>query len=247
MNKDSIYIIIGYNGEYNANIKKAIRKLLKENHPDKNGDPKVFELINEVKEELENNRVTYDYSGNKSNIKNKDNIDYLYCAKMINTITKEKTINSNNLKKKKEELSNCVKEYKEYYRKSIDLETGLLSTSSLMKKLKSVKKTSIILLILTSIVFIISVWQKNLLFFAIFTLLAIICIMTIHKSFFIMNKMTENNKSKVNNYVKANSGLRDNQNRQAKLKKEINELSRKINNNENDLRFYSNIINNRGQ
>ena len=247
MNKDSIYIIIGYNGEYNANIKKAIRKLLKENHPDKNGDPKVFELINEVKEELENNKVSYDYKNNTSNIKNKDNIDYLYCAKMIDTITKEKTINSNNLKKKKEELSNCIKEYKEYYRKSIDLETGLLSTSYLMQKLKSIKKISVLLLVLTSIVFLISVWKKNLLFFAIFTILAIICIISIHKSFFIMNKMTESNRNKVKNYVKANSGLRDNQNKQAKLKKEINELNRKINNNENDLRFYSNIINNRGQ
>ncbi len=246
MNKESIYKIIGYNGEYNATIKKAIRKLLKENHPDNNGDRRIFELINEVKGELENNKVSFDYKNNTSSIKDNEDIDYLYCAKMIDIITKEKNIYTKNLNKKKEELSNCVSKYKEYYRKSIDLESNLLFATQYMDKLKNIKKASIILLALASIVFIISVLEKSILFFALFTIIAIVCVLTIHKSFFIMNKMTESNKNRVKKYVKANTGLRDNQQEQEELKKEINELSKKINNYENDLRFYSNLIKNRG-
>ena len=89
MNKESIYRIIGYHGEYNNNVKKAIRKLLKENHPDNNGDRRVFELINEVKKELEENRVSFDYKKIKSSIKKNEDIDYEYCYKMIDSISKE--------------------------------------------------------------------------------------------------------------------------------------------------------------
>ena len=88
MNKESIYKLIGYNGEYTANVKKAIRKLLKENHPDNNGNRKIFELISEVKKELEENKVSYN---SQKTINNSiDDIDYDYCFDMIKTITKEK-------------------------------------------------------------------------------------------------------------------------------------------------------------
>ena len=70
MNKESIYKIIGYNGEYNSSVKRAIRKLLKTNHPDNNGDRRIFELICEVKEELENNKVTYSSNKNVKSSKN---------------------------------------------------------------------------------------------------------------------------------------------------------------------------------
>ena len=83
MNKESIYIIIGYKGEYNTNVKKAIRKLLKDNHPDKKGNQKIFELINEVKEELENNKVSYSPKKSNNKINEIDDIDYNYCVERI--------------------------------------------------------------------------------------------------------------------------------------------------------------------
>ncbi len=245
MNKESIYKIIGYNGEYNASVKKAIRKLLKENHPDKNGDAKIFELINEVKDELENNKVSYTPKKSNKVINEKDDIDYNYCVEMINKITKEKKIYTNILNKKKEKLSKNIADYKEFYRNSIDLETYLLSNSQYMSKLKNNKKTSVILLILTIIFFILSILEKNLVFFVIFIILVIICVLMIYESFVIMQKITENHRNKVSSYVGVNAKLRSNKNTQDRLKEEINELNKKINDMENDLRFYDNLINNR--
>ena len=246
MNKESIYKLIGYQGEYNSNIKKAIRKLLKENHPDNNGDRRIFELINEVKDELENNKVSYNYKNNTSSIKKNEDIDYLYCSKMIDLITKEKNIYTKTLENKKSKLSDYITDYKDCYRKSIDLESILLSNTQNMGKLKNIKIASIISLIIACILFILSVWKKDIIFFVLFTLMAIICVLTIHKSFYIMNIMNENNKNRVKKYVGVNSNLRHNTEQQELLKKEINELNKKINNYENDLRFYENLFKNRG-
>ena len=246
MNKDSIYKIIGYNGEYNNSVKRAIRKLLKENHPDNKGDRRIFELINEVKEELENNKVSYNYKKNNS-IQINEDIDYLYCSKMVDKITKEKEIYETSLKNKNSKLKKYIDEYKINYRSSIDLENDLLSNSMLIKKLKNTKVLCILFLILAILTFIISVWQNSVLFLIIFTILTIICILIIHKSFLIIHKMTNYNKSNIKKYISTNSILRSNQRKQEELKKEINELNKRINNCENDLRFYDNILKSRGQ
>lgn len=242
MNKDSIYRIIGYNGEYNANVKKAIRKLLKENHPDNNGDRKKFELINEVKKELEENRVSYNYKNNKSSIKINDDIDYLYCAKMVDEIKEKITICTNELNKKKEKINKYTKEYRDYYQDSINLETSLLDNSKKVSEIENIKKTSVVSLLLSLIAFLCALLTKNTIFYIIFIILVIVCIIVIHNAFNMMQNMNDNNHNKVNKYVGVNNKIRDNQDSQLKLKKEINELDRKIKNLQNDLRFYHNII-----
>ncbi len=244
MNKESIYNIIGYNGEYNANVKKAIRKLLKENHPDNHGNRKIFELINEVKDELENNKVSY-HREKKSGSNTNDSIDYNYCYEMVNKIIKEKNIylkKQQELQKKQEEYN---RHYKENYRKSVNLETYLLSNSQSAEKLKRIKFWSIFILVLTIIVFLISIWNDSLIFFILFTFLVIACIIIIQRSFYVMHEITENNRRKLNSYVGVNSKLRDYVLDQQNLKKEMNEINKVINSLENDLRFYDNILNNR--
>ena len=242
MNKDSIYRIIGYNGEYNASVKRAIRKLLKENHPDNHGDRKKFELINEVKKELEENKVSYDYKNNKSSIKDNSDIDYLYCAKMIDEINEKITIYTNELNKKKDKINKYTKEYKEYYQDSINLESCLLDNSKKMKEIDNNKTMSILSLLLSLITFLLALLTKNTIFYAIFIIMVIVCIIVIHKSFTMMQKMNDNSHNKVNKYVGVNNKIRDNQDNQLKLKKEINELDKKIKILENDLRFYHNVI-----
>ena len=242
MNKDSIYRIIGYNGEYNANVKKAIRKLLKENHPDNHGDRKKFELINEVKKELEENRVSYNYKNNKSSIKINDDIDYLYCAKMVDEIKEKITIYTNELNKKKEKINKYTKEYRDYYQDSINLETSLLDNSKKVSEIENIKKTSVVSLLLSLIAFLCALLTKNTIFYIIFIILVIVCIIVIHNAFNMMQNMSDNNHNKVNKYVGVNNKIRDNQDSQLKLKKEINELDRKIKILQNDLRFYHNII-----
>ena len=245
MNKESIYRIIGYNGEYSSNVKKAIRKLLKENHPDNNGDRKIFELINEVKKELEENRVSFDYKSNKNTVKKSDDIDYLYCSKMLNNIIKEKSLYEKKLKIKKKELSSFIREYNSIYQSSIDLETNLLSNSYYIDKLKKTKISCIILLLLAVITFIASVITKNIVILSLFILLSFTCVIIIHNAFFMMQKITDFNRNKINNYVGINSKIHNNQNSQKELKKEIYALTKKVNNLNNDIRFYENLIKNR--
>ena len=245
MNKDSIYKIIGYNGEYNSNVKKAIRKLLKENHPDNNGDRRIFELINEVKEELENNKVSFEIKRNVKENGHEDFIDYDYCSLMFEKISRKKKVYEKDLKSLKEKEKKYNDDYAKKYRESVDLETYLLSNSQYTSELKRTKSISIIILILTIIAFIVSVWKKDLIFFIIFTILVIICVLIIHKAFSIMHKITQNSRDKLKSYVGINNKLRDNTKKQDELKKEINEVTKKINNLENDLRFYNNILDDR--
>ena len=242
MNKESIYRIIGYHGEYNNNVKKAIRKLLKENHPDNNGDRRVFELINEVKKELEENRVSFDYKKIKSSIKKNEDIDYEYCYKMIDSISKELKIYTNKKNEKKNELANTITDYKDFYQNSIDLETYLLSNNKHKNELKNIKIVSVILLIMSTISFVLSIITKNIIILAIFIILVLICVIIIHKAFFIMQKIAENNRNKIKKYVGVNGKLRNNQTKQEELKQEIQDINKKIVNMENDLRFYNNIL-----
>lgn len=242
MNKDSIYKIIGYHGEYNANVKRAIRKLLKDNHPDNKGDRKIFELISEVKKELEENRVSFDYRKNDRSIKENEDIDYEYCHQKIDAINEKISVYQDELKRKNKKLSSYIEDYKAHYQDSLDLETYLLSNSYHMNKLKSIKSLSIVLVIISSIMFIVSILTKKLLFLGIFVILALICVIIIYQAFLVMQKVTDNNRNKVKRYVGINSKIRLNQKHQEELKEEINYLNKKIRSLENDLRFYNNIL-----
>ena len=242
MNKDSIYRIIGYNGEYNASVKRAIRKLLKENHPDNHGDRKKFELINEVKKELEENRVSYNYKNGESSIRINDDIDYSYCAKMIDEINEKIAMYTIELNKKKDKANKYTKEYKDYYQDSMDLESCLLNNSKKINEINNNKVMSTVFLVLSIITFLGALLTKSIIFYIAFIVVVIISVIVIHNSFTMMQKITDNNHNKVNKYVGINNKIRDNQDNQEKIKKEINELNRKVKVLENDLRFYRNII-----
>lgn len=245
MNKESIYKIIGYKGEYNTSVKKAIRKLLKENHPDNKGDRKVFELVNEVKKELEENRVSIDYNNSEKSTKLNDDIDYDYCTKMLNKLNREKGKYSKELETKKKELSDCISEYSDYYNDSIKLENYLLSNTRYMNKLQKIKLFCIIMMFLATIVFIASVITEKIVFLGVFVILALFCLVVIDKAFFVMKKIVDNNRNKVKKYVSVNNEIRLNKENQERLNKEIKDLSKKISIVENNIRFYNNLINNR--
>jgi len=245
MNKDNIYRIIGYDGDYSDNVKKALRKLLKDNHPDHNGNRRIFELINEVKRELEENRVPFEYKNNKSFIKKYDDIDYNYCIKMKNSIEKDRQVFISELLKKRKELTNKTIEYKVCYQKDIDYETYFLSNSQSLNKLNHIKKYSTIGIILSIMLFSLSILFNNKILLFIFIVLSFGCIILVYNTFRTIQDLSNNNQSKLKKYIDINSKLRNNQTNQEKLKNDINVLKRKINNCENDLRFYNNILNNR--
>ena len=155
MNKDDVYKIIGYHGEYTNNVKKAIRKLLKENHPDNKGNRDIFELINEVKIELENNTVPNKYQKRpKADYKINDDIDYDFCYSQIDLLNKRCIEYKKTLGEYKDELAKVEEEYCKIYRQSVDLELSLLSSSKEVKKIQNIKYTSIWLLLIILLVFV---------------------------------------------------------------------------------------------
>ena len=243
MNKDDIYKIIGYQGEYTANIKKAIRKLLKENHPDNQGNRYQFELINEVKNELENNKVPLKYRKRKiSKLKKDTDIDYEYCKEQIQVLSKKFMEYSNIYSKYKNELEKLEKEYPKIYRNSVDLELNLLSLSNESKKIQNIKVISVMMIIIISIIFILSIIMHNNLLLILFALLTITCVFVVEKYFVLISRITKNNKKRLKDYVLVNKIIRDNTLKQEELKNKILSISKKINSIENDLRFYNNLL-----
>ena len=243
MNKDDVYRIIGYHGEYTPNVKKAIRKLLKENHPDNKGTRDKFELINEVKNELENNKVPFKYQ-KKTTFKEKvvDDIDYAYCHELIDTLTKKLKEYKDTNDKYNIKLNELEEEYRNIYRQSMDLELNLLSSSDEAKKIQSIKAFSIIMVIIIAITFIISIIKNNIFLLIVFAILTITCIIVIEKYFVLVNSMTRNNRKRIKEYVLINKSIHDNTRKQEELHSKILDLSKKITNIENDLRFYNNLL-----
>lgn len=243
MNKDSIYQIIGYHGEYNDQIKRAIRKLLKENHPDNNGNQKIFEIINEVKNELENNKVPNKYKKNKLTIIQPiDDIDYQFCYKKKSEIELKREALLLDLELNKKNLIDLENEYKVLYKESINLETKILTKSSDYSKIKSIKIKSIILLFCMIIVFILAMLNNNIILFIIFVFLVIICILIIQNYFEVIRNLTENNKINLKKYIHVINSLRNNIKKKDSLKEIMNDKKRILNNYENDLRFYKNLL-----
>ncbi len=240
MDKRDVYKLIGYHGEYNDNIKRAIRKLLKENHPDNKGDREKFELINVVKKELESGKVSY-HLPKEDNHKSNHDIDYDYCYQMINTIKSNKDNLVKELNEKKKKLNNYEEEYRSLYHTSLDMENNLLS-NPYINKMRNIKILSIVLLILMIISFIISVLKNSNILFMVFITLSLICIYIIQKNLLYIHKIGESNKKRFSNYIKMHTKIQNNTKKQVEIKKDIYEIERKIINMENDLRFYKNLL-----
>lgn len=242
MNKNDVYRLISYHGEYNAIVKKAIRKLLKDNHPDNKGNREVFELINEVKKELETGKVSYKEQSQKDDLNSNISIDYDYCYEMIDSIKKTKNVLTNDLNQKRNILTNYEKKYKNLYQDSLNEENYLLTNSPYIKKLKGIKLLSIVLVIIMIIIFSISLLKNNNILFVIFIILSIVCILVIQEYILLMHRVSVFNKKSIINYVKMNSQIRNNINKQNEIKKEIRSIEKKLNNLDNDLRFYNNLL-----
>ncbi len=244
MNKESIYQIIGYQGEYTESVKKALKKLLKENHPDHGGDSHIFKLINEVKKELETGKITYKYKAMPKE-KKYDDIDYDYCKMMINKLEKEITKVKKDIKNDKIDIDSLNKEYQTWYRKSIEKETTLLNNHYDLKKLNNLKKRLIIMLIILIIIFSIAVIKKEILLFSLFAIIALCTIIDIRSFYVTLNDFNKKNENKLTKYVNVVGKIRNITKDKQSLEERIIVNERKLLSLENDLRFYNNLIDNK--
>ena len=235
MKKSDVYKLIGYNGEYNTNVKKAIRKLLKENHPDNKGNRETFELINEIKKELESGKIPTI----KKEVSKNNDLDYEYYYKIINNLKTKKNNLMDQINDKKNILNKYEEEYKTLYQKSLDLENSLVNTTT---KTNDIKVLSIALVIIMIIVILVAILTNNDILFVVLIILAIIGVLAVQKRVLLVHKVNEKNKKGITNYVKINNEIKENIKKRSLIKKDISDLKNKLTNVENDLRFYKNLL-----
>lgn len=239
MNKDNIYKLIGYNGEYNDKVKKAIRKLLKQYHPDHDGDEKIFKLINEVKHELELNRVSF--KPNKSNDKDIDDIDYHYCDEMIINLELQKKEIVYQIKKNKEAINIINNKYQKLYSENLDQKNFIINKKSSFD-LKKVQKRTILFFLFLIVPLFFFALIKNYAFLIIFILGLGIIIYYLFRISKEANKIIYSNKQSFNSYLQSSKRIQKLLHTKSKLQeKEIN-LKRQLKKIENDLRFYRNLL-----
>lgn len=234
MDKDSIYRLIGYQGEYTENVKKAIRKLLKDNHPDHKGNQKIFEIINEVKKELEENRVSYKI---QETVKNEyDDIDYNYCEEMISKLEKERKKSKHIIKEKQDVISKINSNYKKKYQSS-------LQKYPLEENTKYTNKVLFVMMFLICTICLIFIFLfDNIYFLILFIIVSIITIYAVYDYVNRLKKMSIQNKAALDNYLNIIEDLNDLVNQKQSLSDEIIIMERKLKTIENDLRFYNNLL-----
>lgn len=244
MDRDNVYKIIGYKGEYNKEVKAKLRKLLKKYHPDhNNGASETFKIINEIKKELEHGIKLK--SKNKNNLKNsnefKDDLQYYQNQIKIllneNEIIKNK-INDNNIN---------IEEYSKKYTLLIEKLTknqGLLCDNyDNVNYLKKFQKKYIIYILLLVIFAITYLLTKNILFIILLSIITIILTIDILNLYLRIKEIT----LKSNNYIHKNFDLfkeiKDLKDKINKEKQIILSHERELIKNSNDVRFYQNQLN----
>lgn len=240
MDKKSIYQIIGYQGEYTEKIKKSLKKLLKENHPDHGGDPRIFDIITTVKKELESGKVSYHVKKNEINYE--DDLDYDYCLTMIKTLQKKITNKENDILQMQKDLDDVNNKYKKIYRKSLDNEASLLNNTNEIKKLTALKKRMIFLLVILVITFTVAILKNELIIFGLFVFFAIITIINVRSFYVTLNCVNKKNNGQISKYFAIVHRMRDYLSEKETLEKDLIKEERILHNMQNDLRFYNNLV-----
>lgn len=98
MTKEDVYEYLNFQGIYDANVKRRLKKLIKKYHPDlNNGDDTTIKIINEVKKELETGNFKFEYKKTEDSNNNNNFYDVSYKVSTINLI--------NQLKREVEQLN----------------------------------------------------------------------------------------------------------------------------------------------
>jgi hypothetical protein len=241
MNKDSIYQIIGYKGEYNAQVKRALRKLLKDNHPDHNGDEEIFKLASIVKKELEDNKVSYKVK--KTSVKEVyDDINYDYCEEMLLKLTKKRKEYISNLIKEKHIISDLEKEYNNLYHESLKKEKNVLNFEQYKKKFNQIKVKCIILVIILIITFSYAIIKNNTISLIIFFVIALLLFYEVKDYLTTLEDVKRRLKSHMKSYFIVSKDVHEINEIMQNKEDEIRKIERDLKKVENDIRFYNNII-----
>lgn len=203
MTKQEIYVKLGYTGEYTKEVKKRFRELVKKYHPDlNNGDDTTMKLLNEVKNELENNLV--DDIFYKSSIKSEKIVDvgeivnieddyfkevsYKELSKRIEELKLEKEVEYQKLLVIDKKLNNLYVSFKKKLNK-YEEEKYKISELNLKRQNENNKKNIYLFLIFTEGFFIVfEIFYFNLYMILISIIfLGILIFLFYHKYLFLFN------------------------------------------------------------
>lgn len=246
MNKDSIYKLIGYKGEYNKEVKTKLRKLLKKYHPDHNkGNSETFKLINEVKKELEKNPQLKVNISNESSENIQENItkeDLEYYQKRIVFLQEQNKIIQSKIEEKNNHLKEILQKFNSLNEKTTTNNELLCENNDNVNYLKMFRKKYIIYILSFSIFIIGYLLTKNLFFILLIIIIIIVLSIDISKLYLSIKELT----SKNNNYLLKNIELFKEidaiKNDISNQKKIILGLCRELDKNNNDIRFYQNQL-----
>ena len=201
MNEREILDAIGYNGEYNKEVKKNLKGLLKKYHPDHyKGSDDTFKLINKVKRELEaGKKPTIKPKVNKKKTYNND--DYLWYANQIDELTKKRNELLEKKENKQKRLFSLQDEYKDIY--DIDInnrndENDNANSILVLQENRQVIYTLLYLLIVISLIFVFTKIYYPIIILVILIIIMIIKLVSLHKEIKSSIKVNEKaiNKSK---------------------------------------------------
>lgn len=243
MDRDSIYELIGYKGEYNKDVKSKLRNLLKKYHPDhKRGNIEYFKLINKVKDELENGKSFYKEKNKKENI-NTSNEDYDYYQNKIDVFQEERVLIIDKISNQKQKIIKLFDKYNALNNNIIENNQVLCNQKDNITYLKDFKNKYIIYL--ASIILIITLYLINKNSWLLLLLIVIIIIL----SYNVINLYLQIKKitSLSNQYLLKNIQIiKEIETLKEKIndeKKRLLGLERQLNILDNDIRFYQNRIN----
>ena len=247
MNKDSIYKLIGYKGEYNKEVKTKLRKLLKKYHPDHNkGNSETFKLINEVKKELEKSpklkvNISNETSENIQESITKEDLEYYY--KRIAFLHEQNKIIQSKIEERNNHLKEILQKFNSLNEKTTTNNELLCENNDNVNYLKMFRKKYIIYILSFSIFIIGYLLTKNLFFILLIIIIIIVLSIDISKLYLSIKELTGKN----NNYLLKNIELFKEidaiKNDISNQKKIILGLCRELDKNNNDIRFYQNQLN----
>lgn len=249
MTREEIIEKIRYKGEYTEAVKKRLKKLIKQYHPDVNKkDKETIKILYAVKKELEDGSLIYtSTSKNNDNKESKENNNYDYIISFFENVIE-------NLKRKRDEINNKIEYLYNRYNKKIDekndkteeLTEIVFKIENLNYELEKLKKIDILdwLIIVLSLITILCTFV-----FKLYFLLLVVVFFIIAEWYYIyvryldynnIKYLLKKNEKKKKIIDKEFDTIEDNL---KELRKEEIDLKKEKSNINNDIQYYSNEIN----
>ena len=244
MNKDSIYKIIGYKGEYNKEVKAKLRSLLKKYHPDhNNGKDEIFKLINNVKRKIENeNNGKNKETVNCKNNKRKTNDDFDYYKQQIDILIKKNIVLESKLNSKMSIIEKQSKKYSVLDQKINEKQELLCANQDKINYFSNTIKRYFVYIMLSLFLIIVYFITQNIFFIGIVVGFVSVLVVYIFKAYFnIRNLIRKNNDCSIarKQLLEKIDSLKKTISNE---KKNLLNIKREYNKNNNDIRFYQNQL-----